>query len=431
MFGSALEKLEGELAVDAIVTVRGRVDQKEEGRTTVVAQSVEPFRPDAEEVARAPGRRARAQRGPKPLHVRVGDGARFADADRGPATRAGDVPGPLGGRDRALRRAPRAARRGLPRRAERRACAPSSSTCSAARRGSSRLSDDAVAGSAGAATARRRPRARLGATQAPSRARPPPRVGPLRSGPGRLEHAREPGEARLVDERARAVDAELALADVGVAVAVGAERRLRVVEVQRADAAGADRAPRSRRSPREGAAACGSRSPRRAGGRSRGRRRGAAPPPPASSSAASSVERAARACRRRRRCSRGAAGSARTRRAPAAKTSPARAIAGADRARLRRARVDDDGVRADRVADAQRVGQRGERLGADLRVLRGAVEEVDGMDQDGADLARRHRLAEAREVLLAVVGRAPGARRLVEDLDRARRRARCRARSPR
>jgi len=53
VFGSALEKLEGTLAVDSIVTVRGRVDQKEEGRTSVVAQSVEEFRPDAEQLARA------------------------------------------------------------------------------------------------------------------------------------------------------------------------------------------------------------------------------------------------------------------------------------------------------------------------------------------------------------------------------------------
>jgi DNA polymerase-3 subunit alpha len=77
VFGSALEKLEGSLAVDAIVTVKGRVDQKEEGRTTVVAQSVEPFRPDAEEIARARAVTLESAR-PKPLCIRLGDDRRFA-----------------------------------------------------------------------------------------------------------------------------------------------------------------------------------------------------------------------------------------------------------------------------------------------------------------------------------------------------------------
>jgi DNA polymerase-3 subunit alpha len=77
VFGSALEKFEGSLAVDSIVTVRGRVDQKEEGRTAVVAQSVEPFRPDAEEIARAHTVVSEAARA-RPLHVRLGDTYRFA-----------------------------------------------------------------------------------------------------------------------------------------------------------------------------------------------------------------------------------------------------------------------------------------------------------------------------------------------------------------
>jgi DNA polymerase-3 subunit alpha len=78
VFGSALEKLEGSLAVDAIVTVKGRVDQKEEGRTTVVAQTVEPFRPDAEEIARARAVTLESARA-KPLCIRLGDDRRFAD----------------------------------------------------------------------------------------------------------------------------------------------------------------------------------------------------------------------------------------------------------------------------------------------------------------------------------------------------------------
>ena len=77
VFGSALEKFEGTLAVDSIVTVRGRVDQKEEGRTAVVAQGVEEFRPDAEELARAHAAAVEAAHA-KPLHVRIGDSCRFA-----------------------------------------------------------------------------------------------------------------------------------------------------------------------------------------------------------------------------------------------------------------------------------------------------------------------------------------------------------------
>ncbi|MEA2265818.1 MAG: polymerase subunit alpha, partial [Solirubrobacteraceae bacterium] len=69
VFGGSLEKLEGNLAVDAIVLVRGRVDHKE-GQTTVVAQSVDPFRPDEAEVERARVT-ALAEAVPRPLHVQV------------------------------------------------------------------------------------------------------------------------------------------------------------------------------------------------------------------------------------------------------------------------------------------------------------------------------------------------------------------------
>jgi DNA polymerase-3 subunit alpha len=77
VFGSALEKLEGSLAVDSIVTVRGRVDQKEEGKTAVVALAVEPFRPDAEQIASARAAAIEAAHA-RPVHVRVADAARFA-----------------------------------------------------------------------------------------------------------------------------------------------------------------------------------------------------------------------------------------------------------------------------------------------------------------------------------------------------------------
>ncbi len=76
VFGGSLEKLEGNIAVDAIVLVRGRVDHKE-GGTCVVAQSVDPFCPEPEEVERA---RAAAVEDavPRPLRVQV-DAQRLSD----------------------------------------------------------------------------------------------------------------------------------------------------------------------------------------------------------------------------------------------------------------------------------------------------------------------------------------------------------------
>ena len=80
--------------------------------------------------------------------------------------------------------------------------------------------------------------------------------------------------------------------------------------------------------------------------------------------------------------------------------------------------VEDDAGGADPVADPQRVGERGERLLAQLFVFGRAVDQVDGVDHDGFDRRVVHRLAEGGEVLLAVVRRPPHPRALVEDLDR-------------
>ncbi|HEX2016867.1 MAG TPA: DNA polymerase III subunit alpha [Solirubrobacteraceae bacterium] len=77
IFGKALEEYEGALGVDEVVVVRGRVDHKEANKTCVVVQSVEPFRPSADEVIAA-RESAGAAVTPLPVHLRV-------DATRLPA----------------------------------------------------------------------------------------------------------------------------------------------------------------------------------------------------------------------------------------------------------------------------------------------------------------------------------------------------------
>jgi len=52
-FGEALDAYEGELGVDQVVLVRGRVDHKDASKVCVVAQDVEPFAPSDEEVEAA------------------------------------------------------------------------------------------------------------------------------------------------------------------------------------------------------------------------------------------------------------------------------------------------------------------------------------------------------------------------------------------
>jgi DNA polymerase-3 subunit alpha len=68
IFGKALAEYEGELDVDAVVLVRGRVDHGDKG-TSLVAQTVDPFRPSAGEIEAAREAAARAPVGPQPLLV--------------------------------------------------------------------------------------------------------------------------------------------------------------------------------------------------------------------------------------------------------------------------------------------------------------------------------------------------------------------------
>jgi len=70
IFGKALEEYEGALGVDEVVIIRGRVDHKEANKTCVVVQSVEPFRPSAEELSSAREAAVRAVTR-LPVHLRV------------------------------------------------------------------------------------------------------------------------------------------------------------------------------------------------------------------------------------------------------------------------------------------------------------------------------------------------------------------------
>jgi DNA polymerase-3 subunit alpha len=53
VFGKAIAEHEAALAVDQVVLVRGRVDHKEAGNTSLVVQSVESFSPSQDEIERA------------------------------------------------------------------------------------------------------------------------------------------------------------------------------------------------------------------------------------------------------------------------------------------------------------------------------------------------------------------------------------------
>ena len=78
IFGKALAEYEGALGVDELVLIRGRVDHGDKG-TSLVAHTVEPFRPTADEVQAAREAAARAPVGPQPLLVTL-------DAGRLPAS---------------------------------------------------------------------------------------------------------------------------------------------------------------------------------------------------------------------------------------------------------------------------------------------------------------------------------------------------------
>ena len=164
--------------------------------------------------------------------------------------------------------------------------------------------------------------------------------------------------------------------------------------------------------------ACRTHTRRRTDDRSRDTAPRRSPPPAASSSAASSSNERP-SVPPPRPCSRGEARSPRSRPAPLRSwlTRAGDRIAGVSR--LRRARVQDDSRGADHLPDPQRIGQRGKRFGANLRVIACAVQQVDGVDQDGIDLTGRPSPRGTPRTSSAGSSSPATSRRLVEDLNRA------------
>jgi DNA polymerase-3 subunit alpha len=71
VFGAALAEYEGDLGVDSVVVVRGRVDHKDASKTALVVQAVERFEPTQEEVERAKVQAAARPVGPPPVRLSV------------------------------------------------------------------------------------------------------------------------------------------------------------------------------------------------------------------------------------------------------------------------------------------------------------------------------------------------------------------------
>ena len=407
VFGKALAEHEAALAVDEVVIVKGRVDHKEAGKTCLVVQSVERFAPSQEEIERA-SKAARtaaatAVAAAEPVKLRVAAADLSESALDELRERIEESPGTaeviveIDGSDGITRRL----RLGEEYRV--RHTPTLLAELEQALRASAPRRDPAFA-------QLHRERDFLGGGAAAVLA-------------GGLEHARQLLKRRRRQERGAALLAQLSAAEVGVAVAVGAERCLRVVEVQRAHAAAPELAralAQRRRHPGGGANVIARRQqvagvkahaqPRLAAGALQQPRQlveGAAQRA-ARAGGVLQVQLAALAVPLRGRCGERLAD----------RLARARERL-ADVARLGRARVQHHARGADRVTDAQRMSQRRERFRADVPILARAVEQVHRMDQHRVDRARAHRLAKRRHVLVAVGRRTPHARRLVEDLDRA------------
>src|SRR3954470_17099015 len=239
---------------------------------------------------------------------------------------------------------------------------------------------------------------------------------PALVGPRRLHDARQPVEARLGQEHGAAVGAELALRDVGVAVAVRAERRLRVVEVQRPDALDPDEldALVEDRAERVGGADLEPRSEQVTGVEADAE----------ALVAARRVDERGELVERAAERAAGARGVLEVQRAAVAlRQRLADDLAGPRDRRLhapglRRAGVQHDAERAELVARLQRDDQRVAGLAPHLAIGRRGVEQVDGVDEQRVDAASALGLVVGGDLLVGVDGRPPRARALVEELDR-------------
>ena len=98
MFGKALAEHEGALGVDSVVIVKGRVDHREAGKTSVVVQSVTPFDPSDEEIEQARARADAASRAAsmlsRPVHLSVSAADLTAGAIEELKQMIEDFPGP-------------------------------------------------------------------------------------------------------------------------------------------------------------------------------------------------------------------------------------------------------------------------------------------------------------------------------------------------
>jgi DNA polymerase III subunit alpha len=71
VFGKALAEHESTLAVDQIVLIRGRVDHKEAGKTCIVVQEAQSFKPTEQELEHARAEAASAAAHTQPVHLRM------------------------------------------------------------------------------------------------------------------------------------------------------------------------------------------------------------------------------------------------------------------------------------------------------------------------------------------------------------------------
>ena len=92
VFNSAYAENADKVDIDRVVLVRGRVDHKEAGETKLIAQEVEPFEPDPEEVARA-AEAAAAPPPPKRITLDVAAGRARSRSSRSSRTSCASFPG--------------------------------------------------------------------------------------------------------------------------------------------------------------------------------------------------------------------------------------------------------------------------------------------------------------------------------------------------